>query len=254
MILKALYDYYNRLKAYDGSVAPLGFKEQEIHFIIIIDVNGNFVSVEDRRIDKKRSQQFHVISDSRSSGIKPYIFYDNMEYVFGLPKDDNKNTVAKAPQKYNAFVQKCKEMQKKYADCEAFSAVCAFYDKGEDKKVPEDALWSEMVGKKGAVVSFLIQGETEIVASAKELENETRLQEDSGNQMKLPICLVTGEPSVAVETTSATMIPGSQATAKLVAFQVNSGYDSYGKKQGANAPISQKAEAAYTTALLRLLN
>ncbi|MCF0203159.1 MAG: type I-C CRISPR-associated protein Cas8c/Csd1 [Bacteroidaceae bacterium] len=254
MILKALYDYYDRLKAFDGSVAPLGFKEQEIHFLIVIDQKGNFVRVEDRRIDKKRSQQFFVISDSRSSGIKPYVFYDNMEYVFGHPKDDNKNTVAKAPLTFKAFVQKCNDMHEKYAGSKAFSAVCAFYAQDEYKKVCEDALWNEMTGKIGAVISFLIQGETEIVASAKELENETKLQVESDHTLKLPVCLVTGEPSIAVETTSATMIPGSQATAKLVAFQVNSGYDSYGKKQGANAPISVNAEAAYTTALLRLLD
>ena len=50
------------------------------------------------------------------------------------------------------------------------------------------------------------------------------------------------------------MIPGSQATAKLVAFQVNSGYDSYGKSKGENAPISEDAEFAYTTALNHLLD
>ena len=49
------------------------------------------------------------------------------------------------------------------------------------------------------------------------------------------------------------MIPGSQATAKLVAFQVNSGYDSYGKKKCGNAPISKNAEFAYTTALNAML-
>ena len=49
------------------------------------------------------------------------------------------------------------------------------------------------------------------------------------------------------------MIPGSQATAKLVAFQVNSGYDSYGKSKCGNAPISKDAEFAYTTALNTML-
>ena len=67
------------------------------------------------------------------------------------------------------------------------------------------------------------------------------------------ICLVSGQRGRAVETTTATMIPGSQATAKLVAFQVNSGYDSYGKEKGFNAPISEEAEFAYTTALNHML-
>lgn len=64
---------------------------------------------------------------------------------------------------------------------------------------------------------------------------------------------MTGKKANPVEVTTATMIPGSQATAKLVAFQVNSGYDSYGKSKGYNAPISEEAEFAYTTALNAML-
>ncbi len=67
------------------------------------------------------------------------------------------------------------------------------------------------------------------------------------------ICLITGKQGEIVETTTATMIPGSQATAKIVSFQVNSGYDSYGKTKCANAPISKDAEFAYTTALNTML-
>ena len=67
------------------------------------------------------------------------------------------------------------------------------------------------------------------------------------------LCLITGRYSKVVEITTATKILGSQETAKLVAFQVNSGYDSYGKSKGYNAPISEEAEFAYTTALNHLL-
>ena len=54
MILKALYDYYNR----SGDLAPEGFENKEIHFIIVIDEKGQLINVEDRRIDKKKSQTF----------------------------------------------------------------------------------------------------------------------------------------------------------------------------------------------------
>ena len=74
--------------------------------------------------------------------------------------------------------------------------------------------------------------------------------EKAGSQQ---VCLVSGKKGIIVETTTATMIPGSQSTAKLVAFQVGSGYDSYGNSKGGNAPISEEAEFAYTTALNHLL-
>ena len=81
------------------------------------------------------------------------------------------------------------------------------------------------------------------------------MQLDEAEEMngEKDICLITGNRDITVDTTTATMIPGSQATAKLVAFQVNSGYDSYGKKKCGNAPISKKAEFAYTTALNAML-
>ena len=78
--------------------------------------------------------------------------------------------------------------------------------------------------------------------------------ENNENGTGQAYCLVTGKKAKPVEVTTATMIPGSQATAKLVAFQVNSVYDSYGKSKGYNAPISEEAEFAYTTALNAMLS
>ncbi len=244
MILKALYDYYHRC----GDLPPVGFKELEIPFLIVIDKDGNFIKIEDRRIDKQNSQKFLVVADARSSGIKPYLMYDNLEYVLCYAKDGKES---KSVAKHQAFITRCQELSSKYPDSVSFRAVCLFYEKDGVKKVKLSDLWEEMVKKVGANVSFIIQGDTEILASAKELENEVKL--DSADICNLPCCLITGEHALPIETTTATMIPGSQATAKLVAFQVNSGYDSYGKSKGNNAPISKKAESAYTTALLRLL-
>lgn len=63
------------------------------------------------------------------------------------------------------------------------------------------------------------------------LKNEVQY-EDPSSINSFPNCLITGLKSKPVEITAATMIPGSQAMAKLVAFQINSGYDSYGKNKG----------------------
>lgn len=264
MILKALYDYYNR----SGNLAPAGFEKKEIPFIIVIDKDGKFLRIEDRRIDNKSSQKFLVIKDARSSNPKPYLFYDNLEYTLNYTKDneplseedlmdskkveENMKKINKSKIKYDMFVKKCQELSDKYPDSEEFKAVALFYENGGTASVMNDPLWEQMKKKVGANVSFLLQGKTEIVAEAKELEKEIEKAESEEGQ-DLPYCLITGEKAVPVETTSATMIPGSQATAKLVSFQVSSGYDSYGKSKGNNAPISKEAEASYTTALNKLL-
>jgi CRISPR-associated protein Csd1 len=68
-------------------------------------------------------------------------------------------------------------------------------------------------------------------------------------------CLITGEPDTpAILHTAIKGVRNANPTgANIVSFQKNSGFDSYGKEQGANAPIGKKAEFAYTTALNHLL-
>ena len=264
MILKALYDYYKR----SGDLAPAGFEEKEISFVIVIDAEGNFLRVEDCRIDSKSSRKYIVVKDSRTSAPKPYLFYDNLEYVLNYTKEheplseddsaDTKKTIArdkkivKSQEKHNLFVQKCQSLSEKYPESVEFKAVSLFYQKDGVKKVMSNVLWDDMKKKVGANVSFLLQSQMRIIAEADELINE--IEKIDTNNDNLPYCLITGVKALPVETTTSTMIPGSQATAKLVAFQINSGYDSYGKSKGYNAPISKEAEASYTTALNKLLS
>lgn len=80
MILKALYDYYNRC----GNLPAPGMELKEIGFIIVISNEGKFIRFEDRRIDKKSAQQFLVKkSVGRSSAPVANYLYDNSQYVFG---------------------------------------------------------------------------------------------------------------------------------------------------------------------------
>ena len=250
MILKALYDYYQRCE----NLPALGMEFKEIGFIIVIANNGNFLRFEDRRIDKKSAQQFLVKkSVGRSSAPVANYLYDNSQYVFGYSTKGDINSMRKY---YDTFQAKIKEIYELYPDNETIKAIYAFYQKEPSDIVEEiqnDPLWNEIIknlNKKYSTFSFLIDGDTEIVASKKELINlRENDQEKAG-----ALCLITGNRnSKTVEVTTATMIQGSQATAKLVAFQINSGYDSYGKSKGYNAPISEEAEFAYTTALNHLL-
>lgn len=249
MILKALYDYYHR----SGDLPVFGMELKEIGFIIVIDKYGNFLRFEDRRIDKKSAQQFLVKkSVSRSSAPVANYLYDNSQYVFGY---SDKGEMEKMCKYFETFKAKVREIYDVFPDNEDIKAVHTFYQQTPSVMIDamrNDPLWIDIVknlNKKYSTFSFIIEGDTEIVASKKELINLAL----NDNEITGRLCLVTGEHSKTVEITTATMIPGSQATAKLVAFQVNSGYDSYGKLKGYNAPISEEAEFAYTTALNHLL-
>ena len=223
---------------------------KEIGFLIVIDKEGHFLKFEDRRIDKKQAQQFLVKKHvGRTSALAANHLYDNSGYVLGYSEKGD------AQAQYQTFKDKVNAIFELHPDNPDITAVHKFYQEEQSavfELMQKDSLWPEILknlNKKFSTFSFLIEGDTEIVAAKKELLD---LLENDVNDCD-QICLVSGERGHSVETTTATMIPGSQATAKLVSFQLNSGYDSYGKEKGGNAPISEEAEFAYTTALNYML-
>lgn len=246
MILQALYEYYKR----SDNLPRKGMELKEIGFLIVIDKEGHFLRFEDRRIDKKQAQQFLVKKHiGRTSALAANYLYDNSGYVFGY--SDKGDAMAQ----YHTFKDKVLSIYEAHLENRDITAVYKFYQQKQSEVLEQmqtDPLWSDIVknlSKKYSTFSFLIEGDTKIMAEKIELLDIA----EEECLAKQQVCIVSGKKGNAVETTTATMIPGSQATAKLVAFQVNSGYDSYGKVKGGNAPISEEAEFAYTTALNHML-
>ncbi len=241
MILKALYDYYDR----SGELPPIGWQLKEISFAIVIGDNGTFIRLEDMRDEKKRGRSIMVPQAvGRSSGILPNLMWDNVEYVLGY--GDNPE---KAARKMEAFAQKCFAVADSLHD-DSLEAVKNFYETDQAAEVGKDPLWGEIEKKPTVNLTFRIQGAPKLVAEERNL-TEVSSSNEKGEESNT--CLVTGRQDKCVTITSATPILGGQAIGKLVAFQVKQGYDSYGKSQGANAPISTEAEAKYTSALNHLL-
>lgn len=250
MILKALYDYYNRC----GNLPARGMEEKEIGFVIVISKEGKFLRFEDCRTDKTIGRVYLVKKHvSRSSAAVANYLYDNSAYVLGYSdKDDSeKNQLY-----FNTFVEKVQSILDRMPDNSDIRTLMNFYAQGREaihSEVEQDPLWEDIkknLSKKYSVFSFRIEGDLRILAEKKEL---MQTNEGTKNDNSRGLCMVTGVQGELVDTTTATMIQGSQATAKLVAFQVNSGYDSYGKEKCGNAPISHEAEFAYTTALNTML-
>lgn len=250
MILKALYDYYHRCK---GGLPAFGKELKEIGFLILIDREGNFLRFEDRRIDSKHAHTFIVNKQvGRTSAPVANYLYDSSAYVFGYSDKKDFDGCRKF---LETFKKKVAEIYKAVPDNADITAVYRFYENDPQAtlvKMKADVLWPEIeknLNKKYSLFSFLINGDTQIVAEKEELLDLL----DGDNHDNEKVCLVSGKKGKIVDVTTATMIPGSQAVAKIVSFQVKSGYDSYGKEQGANAPISEESEFAYSTALKHLL-
>lgn len=226
---------------------------KEIAFLLVLDYSGNFIRFEDRRIDSKHAQEFLVTkSVGRTSAPKANYLYDNGAYVFGY---SDKVNVGDSLKCFETFRTKIGEIYRNNPGNSEIEAVYRFYQndiKSIHNALQKDPLWDDVVrnlNKKFSNFSFILEGDTKLIAEKQELLQKPK----EADCMSGKVCLISGKKSEIVETTTATMIPGSQATAKLVSFQVNSGYDSYGKTKGNNAPISEDAEFAYTTALNHML-
>ena len=249
MILKALYDYYNRC----DNLPAKGMEEKEIGFLIVLSPDGHFLRFEDCRTGKDHARVYLVKKHvGRSSAAVANYLYDNSAYVLGYSEKSN----GKEQLYFDTFKAKVESISELFPDNKDLYAIRSFYNNSRETIldiISLDVLWEDIkknLSKKYSTFSFRIEGDLKIVAEKKEI-----LQlEDCDDETKADnLCLVSGKHGPSVDTTTATMIAGSQATAKLVAFQVNSGYDSYGKSKCGNAPISEEAEFAYTTALNSML-
>lgn len=248
MILKALYDYYHRC----DNLPAKGLEEKEIGFMIVLSQDGQFLHFEDCRTGKDHARVYLVKKhEGRSSAAVANYLYDNSAYVLGYSDKSN----GKEHLYFDKFKEKVEAIAEIYPTNKDILAIKSFYNNDRDSIyniVSQDPLWEEIkknLSKKYSTFSFRIEGDLKIVAEKREIL-QLEVNDDARTEN---LCLISGKHGPSVDTTTATMIPGSQATAKLVAFQVNSGYDSYGKTKCGNAPISEESEFAYTTALNSML-
>ena len=228
-------------------------EEKEIGFLIVLSPDGHFLRFEDCRTGKDHARLYLVKKHvGRSSAAVANYLYDNSAYVLGYSEKSN----GKEQLYFDTFKAKIESIAGAYPDNKDITAISSFYKNSRESilgLVSQDVLWEDIkknLSKKYSTFSFRIEGDLKIVAEKKEILQLEYCEDESRADS---LCLISGKYGPSVDTTTATMIPGSQATAKLVAFQVNSGYDSYGKTKCGNAPISEEAEFAYTTALNSML-
>lgn len=244
MILKSLYDY---AQTKSGAMPPRGMERKEIEFVIVIDSEGRFVRFEHKRIDKKQCVSFLVAKGvKRTSAPKSNILWDNGKYVLG--KGDKNG-------KCNAlFIDIIREIASRHKDDTSIQAVLKYYTDPEadrDEKMIADPLYSTVEDSLSANFSFRIEADDMLMAEKKHLYEHLLVAASDNSESGR--CLVTGAKGPLVRTTTPTPLPDNSPMAALVAFQVNSGYDSYGKSQAYNSPISIEAEEAFSTVLKKLL-
>ena len=248
MILQALKSYYDR-KAQDpdGQIAPPGFEWKEIPFIVVLDSEGHFVQIEDTRtVDGKRKIAKPYLvpqGEKRARGVKPYRLWDNGEYIFSIGENIEKQ---------KAFISRLDDFLKS-GDIGLLAMKRFLADHPEEQAKNSEA-WVEIEETK-PWIAFRLKGDTELICQRPKVIDALR-SENPENQGQPMVCLVTGNRSTATRLQpSIKGVRGANTTgANIVSFNLRA-FESYGKDgcQGENAPISESAAFAYTTALNHLL-
>lgn len=151
-------------------------------------------------------------------------------------------------QKHLSFVNLCKDIYNETKD-KSFRAVCKFYEKKQLELIWKHQDWNLIIKNPSANITFRIKGELNVVA-----DNDILVKYIRHDSEKEGVCLVTGEKGPIIRTATPTPIKGCQSSAGLMTFQKDKGFDSDGKEQCYNSPISYEADFAISTALKRLLS
>lgn len=261
MILQALTEYYDRKAADpDSEIAPEGFEKKELQFLIVIDENGKFINIEDTREkagNKLTAKSFLLPRSKGRAGSKAYettfLLWDHIGYVLGLPTSDSKSS-----KQHQTWINSLKELPPDLLEDTGVKAVAKFYENNEVAKAVASPYITECLKAVQCNMSFRLESDVPVPCRPKVQEFvknslsgiDDEVDYDNTTE-KSGICLVTGESGVIARTHGRT--PIDKDTKCLVGIQRNSGYDSYGKEQGYNAPIIKSTEFAYVTALNTLL-
>jgi CRISPR-associated protein Csd1 len=257
-ILQSLAKRYERLAAV-GEAPVLGFAPAQIAFTFVLDPNGNVVTVNDERTGEGNRKRPRVVEapqapgDRRGEKIVSGTFWDPSDYALGVPRSDPAGQAAateklrrKAVEKHEAFKKRHAEMLGKTDDVGCV-ALLAFLENWKAQNLLALPYASDIPGQN---IAFRIHGEVGFIHDRKAARD--LLAANSFGRAGPPgVCLVTGANAPIARLHPPIKGIGDKL-APLVSFNEDS-FASYGKAQGANAPVSETAAFAYATALNALL-
>lgn len=265
-LLSALVQAYDR-----NPEPPYGFSPEKIGFCVVLTPDGSVAEVVDLRdSDKKRSPRMMMVPQAkkRTVGIAPNFLWDKTSYVLGItsekdlaPRDDDSpdaaalrmrernKRLARVTDERAAF---CKSHIDWLAETEddGLRALCRFLENWHADAFAAP-LWPEEARDQNLVFRLVTErGFLHDRPAARSLWRQIGAEGASDPQ----ICLVTGATApVARLHPSVKGVWGAQSSgASLISFNLDA-FTSYGHEQGDNAPVSEAATFAYTTALNRFL-
>ena len=253
-ILQALAGHYDRL-AERGEAPPYGFSNEKISYAILLSRDGQPVDVQSLQdmLGKKPRPGIRAVPRpvKRTSGIASNFLWDKTAYALGVKAGANAGDFVLAEREFAAF-RTLHETLLAPSEDEGLSAFLAFLRSWEPTAYGTLPHAEDMLTANANLVFRLDDGERWFLHERPAAWTVWADHMDRGGSEGL--CLVTGGRGPVARLHPAVKgVRGAQSSgASIVSFNLDA-FESFDKRQGANAPVSERAAFAYTTALNALL-
>lgn len=263
MILASLARYYRRLATQNDDfgnpkVPPYGFSEEKIGWILVLDKEGRLQdAVPNLTADKKPQPKLMSVPQSfKRPGTtpKPFFLWDKTAYALGVEANKDKaqaktEPVVPSEKTFEAFRQYHLDVLQHEQD-EGLQALYHFLQHWQPAQFADYPCLSETPD---ANVVFALDKPSALIHKREAAQTlwAGRLKSDEAEQ---GLCLISGEeaPIARLHPAIKGVFGGQSSGGSIISFNKES-FASFGKEQGANAPVSEVSAFAYTTALNYLL-
>jgi CRISPR-associated protein Csd1 len=260
MILQALKEYYDR----KPDLPPQGWETIEFQYLVLLNPQGGFVGFKDTREGTPPSPKTFLVpslGEKKGNGIKSNLFWENIEYLFGIPvqSEGRHSNHERVKKQHQEFMRRIEAIQGK---CATLTIVRNFLKQIDIEAIQKSKDWDNVLELNRPLLFGIVNQEGPVTDDS-ELRHLIKLshppEKDKGR------CLVTGENDeiISLEPPIRGVRGANPTGASLVSInnKINNGinagavpaFASFLKEQGQNSPIGKAASFAYTTALNDLL-
>ena len=264
MILQALTAYYEQLVRQGKLSAPGWDDSFKVSYELRLNDAGQLLRVvpllTEKTVGKKTVLAPRAMRvpahEKRSSGIAANFLCDNSSYLLGA---DEKGKPERSADCFKACA-KLHHVILDGVDSPAARALLAYFDSWDPAQAAAHPLlaeqWKEITGNANLIFGYEAADHSHSFANDDPaIQNAWQMYyNDRTTGAAMVQCLVTGKeaPAALVHPSIMGVRDAQSSGAALVSFNAPA-FCSYGHEQGENAPMSEYAAFAYTTALNRLL-
>ena len=251
-ILQSLAGHYDRLAA-NGAAPAYGYSHERISYAVVLAADGGVVDIAPLQDDAGERQRAALLAVpqpvKRTSGVASNFLWDKTAYALGVTRDDTGRPVLARRSEHRAFMRFHRHLLAATDDT-GLRALLLFLKAWRPAAFIEQPHAGVIAGVN---VVFRLEGERTFIHErpAAHTAWEHHLAAKGG---VLGRCLVTGEkaPIARLHASIKGVRDAQLSGAALVSFNL-AAVTSFGRERGANAPVSERAAFAYTTALNALL-